>query len=97
MKTDNRLVAYIEFDNDEPYIDIVHISKKGTSFYYAGCWWARSSVLSDYCTNAEGEKLKINPLSHSYNPYKNFYGEIKVKEAAKERYTHWLQGQIKSE
>ena len=70
MKKDNQLVAYIQRKDQAPFIDIVKISKKGSSFYYAGVWWSRDDKMSmnQYCINAKGEKLKIKPLNRSYIP-----------------------------
>jgi hypothetical protein len=97
MKIDNRLIAYIQYQDGEPFIDIVKISKKGTSFLYDGVWWARGSVLKGgYCTNEKGEKAKIFPLSRTYNPYENYDGVIEIKESAKERYRRWRAGEFKS-
>jgi len=96
MKIDNRLLAYIQYDHCEPFIDVVQVSKKGSSFLYDGVWWARTaSLMSGYCTNHKGEKLKINPLSRVYNPYANYDGEIEIKSDAKERYDLWCAGKIK--
>lgn len=36
MTKDNRLVAYIQLVDGVPFIDIVEVSKKGTSYYYDG-------------------------------------------------------------
>ena len=97
MEVDNQLVAYIQSENSEPFIDLVKISKKGTSFYYEGVWWMREPVLrSGYCTNEKGERLKINPLSHSYNLYENYDGVIKIKESAQVRYKSWVKREIKA-
>jgi len=93
---DNRLVAYIQSVDGDPFIDIVEVSKKGTSYYYDGVWWMREPVFrSGYCTNANGQKLKINPLSRSYDLYENHNGNIEVKESARERYEQWVNGELK--
>lgn len=97
MELDNELVAYIQSENGDPFIDLVKISKKGSSFYYDGVWWMREPVfLGGYCTNENGERLKINPLSRSYNIYKNYEGMIEVKERAKNRYERWVRRKIKT-
>tara|TARA_Y100000296_G_scaffold58349_1_gene67205 strand:+ start:1758 stop:2051 length:294 start_codon:yes stop_codon:yes gene_type:complete len=96
VKRDNRLVAYIQSENGEPFIDVIEVSKKGTSFHYGGSWWMREPVFrSGYCTNDKGERLKINPLSRSYNPYHDYDGIIEIKESAQERYKNWLSGDLK--
>jgi len=96
MKIDNQLVAYIQAENGEPFIDLIKFSKKGTSFFYDGVWWMREPVVRfGYCINQKGEKLRINPLSHSYNLYENYDGVIKVKEAAQDRYNKWVKRKIK--
>jgi hypothetical protein len=97
MKKDNRLVAYIEFDGGIPFIDIVEVSKKGTSFFYNGTWWMREPVFRmGLCTNHLGQKVKISPLNRHYNPYENYADLIEVKESAKERYNQWITGNIKT-
>lgn len=56
MIKDNRLVAYIQAVDGDPFIDIVEVSKKGTSYYYDGGWWMREPILrSGYCINANGK------------------------------------------
>ena len=45
MKIDNQLVAYIQAENGEPFIDLIKFSKKGTSFFYDGVWWMREPVV----------------------------------------------------
>ena len=96
VKRDNRLVAYIQAENGVPFIDIIEVSKKGSSYRYNGIWWMREPVIrTGYCTNDKGEKLKINPLSRWYNPYQHYDGVIEIKEPAKERYKRWLSGDLK--
>lgn len=96
MTKDNRLVAYIQSEDGDPFIDTVEVSKKGTSYYYDGAWWMREPALrSGYCTNAKGQKLKINPLSRSYDPYEHYDGDIEIKESARERYERWVNGELK--
>ena len=99
MKKDNQLVAYIQRKDQAPFIDIVKISKKGSSFYYAGVWWSRDCKMSmnQYCINAKGEKLKIKPLNRSYNLYEDYDGIIDIKETAKERYNSWLKGELNAQ
>ena len=96
MTKDNRLVAYIQSVDGDPFIDIVEVSKKGTSYDYVGVWWIREPVLrSGYCTNENGQKLKINPLSRSYDLHENYNGNIEIKESARERYERWVNGELK--
>lgn len=96
MGKDKRLVAYIQPLDGEPFIDLVEISKKGSSYYYDGLWWRRGfSICGGICTNAKGQKLKIYPLSRAYDPYENYVGNIEIKEPAKERFKQWLNGELK--
>jgi len=95
LKTDNRLVAYIHYDDGEPYIDVIQVSKKGSSFLYAGSWWSRGR-MSGCCTNEKGEKLIIRPLSRVYDPYEDYEGDIEIKSAAKGRYERWRAGKVKT-
>ena len=97
MKLDNQLVAYLQFSGDDPFIDIVKVSKKGTSYFYNGHWWKREPVIrTGCCTNQLGEKVKISPLTRYYDPYENYAGVIEIKESAKARYNRWLSGNIKT-
>ena len=96
MKLANDLIAYLQKEEYEPFIDIIKISKNGTSFFYDGTWWQRELVMrTGYCTSDKDEKLKINPLSRSYDPYLQYDGEIEIKSSARERYEKWVRRELK--
>jgi len=72
-------------------IDIVHSSKKASSFIYCGeRWWRQSLSMNDKCVNDIGEVLVISPLRRSFNPYAEQAAEINVMPAAQAPYQQWL-------
>jgi len=96
MKQDKQLVAFIKFKDQPPFIDLVEISKKSVSYFYDGEWWQRiHPPFSSSCENRAGNKLTINPLSRTCNPYEDIMLQVVVKERAKQRYESWLAGRLK--
>lgn len=98
MPRDPTLLAYLSQGDQTPFIDLIQVSKKGTSYFYAGCWWQRHWPLSGgVCTNTKGEKLTIQPLSRTHHPDPLQGGRIQVKPSAQARYVRWMQGRVTGE
>lgn len=78
-------------------VDIVEISRKGTSFHYQGAVWNKSalSLGADHCTDPLGNKCRIAPLSRHCSPAWTKNSRVIVKETAKERYNLWLSRSIR--
>ena len=95
MKLDNVLLAYITYKDQAPFIDLVELSKKGTSYLYEGQRWRKGFPGS--CSNDEGETLKISPLNKSYDRYEDIKDRIVIKNRALGRYEKWMKGLLKPE
>lgn len=93
MMNKKRLIAYIKYEDENPFIDIVEISKKGTSYLYNGQRWHRvSPIITGCCKNDEGKKLEINPLNRNYNHYKEISASVAIKDRAADHYRKWING-----
>ena len=95
MKVDNVLLAYITHKDQDPFIDLVELSKKGTSYLYEGERWRKGFPGS--CTNNKGETLKISPLNKSYDRYEDIRDRIVIKDRAQDRYEKWMAGSLKAD
>lgn len=96
---DRQLLAYIQHKgSDEVFIDVVKVSKAGTSFLYEGKVWNRPMLMrSAFCIDPHGNECEITPLSRSYTPSQYLDKDIPVKECAQARYNLWVGKKIKSE
>jgi len=97
MKNSKLLVAYIAYENELPFIDVVEISKKGMSYWYDEQRWHRVfPVQFTACENDAGQKLRITPLNRNYDRYSDISDQIIVKERAIDRYNKWKNGELSS-
>jgi len=97
-KIDRQLLAYIKFENSEDvFIDVIEVSKKGSSYHYLNTAWNRSlpTLGSENCTNPHGNKCKISPLNRNYTPSWASEFNVIIKEAARKRYEAWLSKSLK--
>ena len=92
------LLAYIHSENDPKgpsvTIDLVEVSKKGSSYHYKGSVFNRVwPFFSGKCESQTGELLEIVPLSRRYSPFWSDASAVMVQEKAKARYEQWMANQ----
>lgn len=95
MTEDKYLLAYIVKEGETPFVDIVEISKKGSSYLYNNERWHKElPTLSGECKNELGNKIKIIPLSRNHDPFEAIDDEMVIQERAVERYQKWKAGEL---
>lgn len=97
---DSCLLAYIHFPGShEVWLDLIHVSRRSTSYHYRGIVWNRPAQRfgNDLCRDPDGNQCYIAPLSRHHKPGWIHNKPLQIAAQAQQRYQLWLNHQLSRE